>query len=234
MRRELEPELMDTAAEAAAYDAMDHRTPNAAFVDRLIKLLDLSGFLEKARKSDGQPNAVLRVLDLGSGNGLIPLMLVDRLPNIDVLGIDLARHMLDVAERHRAGSPHGDRLRFEVADVKALPYDDASFDVVISNTILHHIPEPRALMREAWRVLRPGGVMLIRDLFRPADEQGVEQIVQEHAGDEPADAQQLLRQSLKAALTPTELRAIVDDLGWANVEVTVDSDRHVSVQTVAK
>lgn len=221
MQRELEPELMDTVDEAVAYDAMDHRAPNTAFVDRLIELLPAA-------------DQRLRVLDLGTGNGLIPLMLVDRMPGVEVVGTDLAKHMLAVAERRRADSPHRDRLRFEIADVKALPFDDGAFDVVMSNTILHHIPEPRAFLREAWRVLRPGGVLLIRDLFRPADDDAVEQLVQTHAGDESADAQQLFRQSLKAALTPDELRAMVDELGWANVEITIDSDRHVSIQSRSK
>ena len=222
MQRVLEPEVMDSAAEAAAYDAMDHAAPNAAFAERTLDLLG------------ERRDRPLRVLDIGAGNGVIALILAERLPRADVVGVDLSEAMLAVAERHRAASPHAARVRFEIADAKALGFGDAAFDAVLSNTILHHLAEPAPFLREAWRVLRPGGVLLIRDLFRPADDAAVERLVREHAGREPPDAQQLFRQSLKAALTPDELRAMVGELGWTSAEVTVDTDRHVSIQTAGK
>jgi ubiquinone/menaquinone biosynthesis C-methylase UbiE len=214
--RVLEPEVMDDAAEAREYDAMDHREPNAAFVARLVEL-----------------GASGRMLDLGTGPGHIPLLVCETIPGARVVGVDLAHHMLAIAGRRRAGSPHAARLAFRHADVKNLPFEDHSFDAVFSNTIMHHLADPRPFLREAARVVRPGGVLLIRDLFRPPDVSTLERLVAEHAAGATPPQQQMLRASLIAALTPDELRALATELELGGVEVVVDSDRHLSLQRAA-
>lgn len=217
MERVLEPEVMDTREEAEAYDAMDHSAPNAAFVERLLAL-GVHG----------------RVLDIGCGPGHIPLQLAAVAPEVEVVGVDLSREMLRIAEEHRAVSPDADRVSFRLADAKGLEDEANSFDSVCSNTILHHIPEPVPFLAEAWRVLRPGGVLLIRDLFRPDDHVTVARLVARYAGEETAEAQELFRASLCAALTPAELEAAAAAAGMTGIEVSVDSDRHVSLQTGMK
>ncbi len=216
LQRVLEPEAMDTPEEAADYDAMDHSGPNEAFVARLIEL-----------------RAAGRMLDIGTGPGHIPLMVIDRIADAWVLGIDLAGHMLAIAERHRKRHPRRERVAFEKVDAKALPYDDHTFDCVFSNTILHHIPDPTPLLREACRVLKPGGALLVRDLFRPDDIDAVNRLVATHAGDANAHQQKLFRDSLIAALTPDELRGMAREAGLADVELVIDTDRHMSLQRAA-
>jgi len=213
MRRTLEPEVMDTPEEAADYDAMDHSEPNLAFVERLAAL-----------------GANGRALDVGTGPGHIPLLVCERLGGIEVLGIDLAAHMLALAERKRAASPHRARIAFRLADAKGLGFEDGAFDTVFSNTILHHIPDPRTLLAEARRVLRPGGVLLIRDLYRPETPERADALVELHAAEASPGARELFRASLHAALTPAELRAAADEAGLADAELTVDTDRHMSLQ----
>ena len=213
MERTLEPELMDTPEEADGYDAMDHSGPNTAFVERLIEL-----------------GAHGRMLDIGTGPGHMPLLVCDRVADAHVVGVDLARHMLAHAERRLAASPHGGRVEFQLADAKGLDFPDHSFDVVFSNTILHHIPDPRPFLREAHRVLRPGGVFLVRDLFRPADAAAALALVQNYAADETPYNQELFRASLHAALTPEELRAMAGELGLDDLELVLDTDRHMSLQ----
>jgi len=216
MERTLEPEVMDTPEEADGYDAMDHAGPNRAFVERLVEL-----------------GARGRMLDIGTGPGRLPLMVCDAIPGARearVVGVDLAHHMLEHARRHLADSPHAARVTFQLADAKGLDFPDHAFDAVFSNTILHHIPDPRPFLREAWRVLRPGGVFLIRDLFRPATPARALELVALHAGAETPYNQELFRASLHAALTPQELAAIVAELGLDELELVVDSDRHMSLQ----
>lgn len=212
----LEPEVMDTAAEAESYDAMDHSGPNEAFVQRLLEL-----------------GARGRVLDVGCGPGHIALMLATMHPEVEVLGVDLSSHMLRIAEEHREVSSHADRVSFQKADAKGLPFPDASFDTVCSNTILHHIPDPLPFLRECWRVLKPGGAFLVRDLFRPASVPEIYALVRKHAGAETAAAQELFRASLNAALRPDELRAAAAAAGLVGVELVVDTDRHMSLQRSA-
>jgi ubiquinone/menaquinone biosynthesis C-methylase UbiE len=216
MERTLEPEVMDTAEEADGYAAMDHQAPNGALVERLVSL-----------------GAHGRMLDIGTGPGHVPLLVVERLPGARVVAIDLARHMLAHAERRRAASPHGARVELRLADAKRLAFADASFDAVFSNTILHHIPDPRPFLREAARVLRPGGALLIRDLYRPATPERARELVELHAAGEEEGARELFRASLHAALTPEELRALADEVGLAEAELSIDSDRHMSLQRAA-
>ena len=212
LARTLEPEVMDGPAEAAAYERMDHSAVNEAFVQRLIEL-----------------GAHGHLLDLGTGPGDIPIALARRLHGIQITAVDLAEPMLELARRKVAAAGLDRRISVARADAKALLYPKASFAGVFSNTILHHLPEPLAMLKEVKRVLDTRGVLLIRDLMRPASAAEVEALVTQHAGYDPRH-QQLLRQSLHAALTPAELRRLADEAGLKHVEVTVDSDRHMSLQ----
>ena len=217
MDRVLEPEVMDDAEEAAAYEAMDHEEVNAAFVDRLVEL-----------------GAAGDMLDLGCGPGHIPMLVVERLPDARVLGIDLAVHMLRAAERRRLASPHAARVELRRGDAKSLDLADASFDAVFSNTLLHHLPDPAPFLNEARRVLRPGGVLLIRDLYRPSTRAELDALVARHAASATPAGRELFRASLHAALTPAELRAAADQAGLQDAELVLDTDRHMSLQTGAR
>jgi len=217
MQRVLEPEAMDTAEEAASYDAMDHSEPNRAFVARLAEL-----------------GARGRMLDLGTGPAHIPVLVCRRDPAARVVGVDLAEHMLRVGRQRIAREGLSGRIELCHMDAKALDFPDASFDAVFSNTILHHIPDPRPFLREARRVLRPGGVLLIRDLFRPESMEELEGLVALHAKDADARQRQLFADSLHAAFRPEELRALADECGLGAAELAIDSDRHHSLQISAR
>lgn len=214
MERVLEPEVMDTVEDAEAYDAMDHSGANDAFITRLLEL-GVSG----------------RVLDIGCGPGHIPLQLVTQKRELEVVGVDLSKSMLKIAEEHKAVCAHGDRVEFQVADAKGLDFPDDSFDTVCSNSILHHIPDPVPFLREAWRVLKPGGVFLIRDLFRPEDVASATVLVDMYAAEEADYARELFHASLCAAFTPDELVDLARAAGISGAEVVEDSDRHMSLQT---
>src|SRR5262249_37897432 len=102
----------------------------------------------------------------------------------------------------------------------------ASFAAVISNSIVHHIPQPAAVVAEMVRVLQPGGALLVRDLLRPEDEKTLKHLVQTYAGDANARQQQMFADSLHAALTLGEVRALVAGVGYDPSEVTQTTDRH--------
>jgi ubiquinone/menaquinone biosynthesis C-methylase UbiE len=213
MPRTLEPEVMDTPEEADGYDSMDHSGPNRAFVERLVEL-----------------GATGAMLDIGTGPGHLPLLVCDAIPGATVVGVDLSRHMLRHAERRRADSPHAARVSYRLGDAKGLDLPDGSFDAVYSNTILHHIPDPAPFLREAWRVLRRGGAFLVRDLFRPPTPERARELVDLHAAGADDYQRELFRASLHAALTPDELRDVARAAGLREVEVVIDTDRHMSLQ----
>jgi ubiquinone/menaquinone biosynthesis C-methylase UbiE len=217
MERVLEPEVMDTVEEAAEYDAMDHTGPNASFMARLLEL-----------------GASGRFLDIGTGPGHIPLLICEEVPGSSVLGVDLSENMLIHAKRHCEASAFADRIEYQLMDAKDLELPDGHFDAVYSNTILHHIPDPRSFLSGAYRMLRPGGALLIRDLFRPESEARRDELVELYAVGASNEQRELFRASLHAAFTPEELRAIAEEAGLNTAEVVIDSDRHMSLQLAAK
>ena len=105
-----------------------------------------------------QPEA--EVLDVGCGPGTITLGLARRCGR--VVGLDLAATMVDQARGLAAGSGAGN-VSFEVGSAYELPYGDASFDVVYAHQVMQHLADPVQALREARRVLRPGGLVAVRD-----------------------------------------------------------------------
>jgi ubiquinone/menaquinone biosynthesis C-methylase UbiE len=105
-------------------------------------------------------------------------------------------------------------------------YRDGMFDAVISNSIIHHIPEPREVLRESIRVTKPNGLLFFRDLLRPPDDGEIARLVELYAADCNEHQQMLFRDSLRAALTLAEVQSLVTELGFPAATVQVTSDRH--------
>ena len=103
-----------------------------------------------------------RVLDVGCGPGTITLDLADRVAPGEVVGLDVAGEVIDAA-RDAASTRGVDNATFAVGDVYALDLPDASFDVVHAHQVLQHLTDPVAALVEMRRVLRPGGVLAVRD-----------------------------------------------------------------------
>ena len=224
LTRVLEPEVMDTVDEAVDYDTMDHVEVNRRFVDDFLTAL--------AAAELGKGPAACRVLDLGTGTAQIPIELVRQarkrksVERLEIAAVDLAAEMLVVAKRNVAAAGMLDVIRLERLDAKTLPYPPNRFTALISNSIVHHIPEPAEALAEAVRVTAVGGLLFVRDLFRPATEDELAQLVERYTGGETASQRQLFAQSLRAALTVDEMRDLVKSLGLEPATVTATSDRH--------
>jgi ubiquinone/menaquinone biosynthesis C-methylase UbiE len=107
-----------------------------------------------------------------------------------------------------------------------MPFKDGMFDVVMSNSIVHHIPEPIHALREAVRVTREGGLLFIRDLLRPNSEEQLNYFVDTYAAGANDHQRQMFADSLHAALSLDEIRSLVGSLGFAADSVQPTSDRH--------
>jgi ubiquinone/menaquinone biosynthesis C-methylase UbiE len=208
--RVLEPELMDDPAEAESYNEMDHSEVNRRFVEELLACGELGD----------------DILDLGTGTSLIPIELCQQHPTCRVMASDAATSMLDLARYNIAGSSMELRIQLHHGDSKQLRFEDAMFDGVISNSLIHHIPDPRTVLAEIVRVCKPGGRIFVRDLYRPDSMDKVELLVQSYTAQETPYNQQLFRQSLCAALTLEEIRQMVRKLGFGPETVQMTSDRH--------
>lgn len=103
-----------------------------------------------------------RVLDVGTGPGVLLVELAKQRSDLDLTGVDLSTDM--VAKAQRNVTAFGDRVRVQAADVASLPFSDGSFDLVVSSLSMHHWDHPEAAAPELDRVLRPGGRIHIYDM----------------------------------------------------------------------
>ena len=111
--------------------------------------------------------AGLQILDVGCGTGTLALLVNERWPTVEVVGIDPDPQILEIARRKAGRTTTA--VRFDLGYADRLPYRDSSFDRVVSSLVFHHLShETKVLaLREAWRVLRPGGELHIADVGRP-------------------------------------------------------------------
>ena len=222
LERRLEPEVMDTSEDAHDYNTMDHSTVNRVFVDDFLAFARANGF--GARLAD--QNQSLQLLDVGTGTALIPIELCSRRIACQIIAIDLAAEMLKLADLNIAQANLASSIQTARIDAKQMPYATGAFDAVISNSIVHHIPEPRLVFVEVVRVLQHSGLLFLRDLLRPASLAELVQLVANYAGRENVHSQQLFRDSLHAALTLDEVRDLAIACGIPATSVAQTSDRH--------
>jgi ubiquinone/menaquinone biosynthesis C-methylase UbiE len=212
--RTLEPEVMNDQQEVDEYDNIDHQAVNAAFAEDFLTLPALG--------SD--------CLDLGTGTARIPIEICRRRDPMRIMAVDASIPMLESARLQLELAGILDRIVLVHGSAQSLIFEDAFFDGVVSNSLVHHLSDPLPMLKEAQRVLRPGGWLFIRDLCRPESAERVESLVKQHAAGESEVSKQLLRQSLHAALTIDEVVELLGELGLDSSAVTRTSDRHWTIQ----
>jgi ubiquinone/menaquinone biosynthesis C-methylase UbiE len=106
------------------------------------------------------------VLDLGTGPGYLPFEIAKRAPDLKIIGIDLSSGMIDIAGKKANELGLAGRVTFETANASSLPFEDGSFDLVISTLSLHHWRDPKACFKEIYRVLKNNAEADIFDLRR--------------------------------------------------------------------
>lgn len=132
-------------------------TWHASQLGRVTEQIEHALVLRLAGPLDGQ-----RVLDVGCGDGTLAVLFARQ--GAKVTGIDADPAMLDAARAH--AETVGAELALRQGRTEALPFPDASFDVVIAVTVLCFVPEAARAVREMARVLRPGGRLMLGELGR--------------------------------------------------------------------
>lgn len=119
-----------------------------------------------------------KLLDVGCGRGLLLIGAAKRLTKGKATGIDiwsnqdLSENSADAVKQNAKIEGVSDRVRIETGDARKLVYPAANYDVVVSSLAIHNIPdkdEREQAIREMWRVLKPGGKLLIFDIFRTGE-----------------------------------------------------------------
>lgn len=218
MERIPEPELMDAPEQALAYAQADFEEPNEQFLRLLAERFPR--------------HAPHRVLDLGCGPADIPLRLARRRPAVEIWAVDGAQAMLELARRAVAESGLAARvhcLRWRLgSEPPPRELQAVAFDTCISNSLLHHLADPRVL----WATvagLRRGTAVAVMDLLRPADRKAARSIVETYAGGEPEVLRRDFFHSLCAAYRPEEVRDQLRAADLGHLQVDVVSDRHLLV-----
>jgi len=210
MQRVLEPEVMDTWEEAMEYDAMDFTEVNTAFARRAIEV--------------GPPSGLL--LDAGTGTARIPILICQQRPQLQAIAIDLSQKMLLVGARNIEQAGLQSQIMLEWVDVKQLPYPNQQFDMVISNSLIHHLPDPLPFFLEMQRVLKPNSAILLRNLIRPPEAAALNALVAGIGAEYNERQKQLFHDSLHAALTLDEVKALLQQAGLEGAMVYQSSDYH--------
>jgi ubiquinone/menaquinone biosynthesis C-methylase UbiE len=135
--------------------------------DRLADVLELRGSDPQQQElrigflaSLGGLPPDARVVDVGCGTGVLTRLLASQRRIAEVVGVDVAPSLL---ERARALAAGADGVTFVEGDARALPFADASFDGAVFDSTLSHVAEPGRAVGEAFRVLRPGGLLAVFD-----------------------------------------------------------------------
>ncbi len=215
MQRILEPEVMDRPDRAEAYANADFDDVNEAFVDRLRAL---AGAMPPTR-----------IVDLGPGPCDIPFRMASTFPSATILAFDASPVMLRLARQDARYANVRASVALVQTDAKRCPAATHSIDAVVSNSILHHLPDPAPFWKEVARIACPGAMVLIRDLMRPATRDEAEALVAAHAGSESALLRDEFFNSLLAAFTVDEVRNQLEAAGLHTLHVEAISDRHFDV-----
>lgn len=217
MRRRPEPELMEGADQALAYAEADFSEANGLFVDLLARLRP-------------GPLVGARALDLGCGPADIPIRFLRAYPQAQCDALDGSAAMLGHARAALARLP-GVAARCRLL-CHSLPCGDlplAHYDLVLSNSLLHHLHDPQVLWRTVRETAKPGALVLVMDLMRPASAAWAEALVATYAADAPEVLRNDFRNSLFAAFEPQEVLAQLQEAGLGTLDVGVVSDRHLAV-----
>jgi SAM-dependent methyltransferase len=217
MQRVTEPELMDDQAQSEAYAAADFSEAHSRIVDTFDRYFP------------GESVAG-HVLDIGCGPGDICFRFAARYPGCSVTGVDGSGAMIRLANARTAReSVTGDRVYFTEGLLPGASIPGGPFAAVISNSLLHHLHEPRVLWETVLGYASPGTKVYVVDLFRPQTVAGAQGLVDEYAADEPDVLRRDFYNSLCAAFEPHEVESQLADAGLAGLAVDVISDRHLAV-----
>lgn len=217
MKRQLEPELMEDADQVKAYAEADFDIPHNHFIERIKEFIDRPDFNGTA-------------LDLGCGPGDISVRFARAFPLSRVDAVDGSEAMIGYAKaaadtvRRRINFIHG-RLPFA-----ALP--QTGYEVIFSNSLLHHLPVPAILWQSIKTYAKAGARIAVMDLLRPDSVEAAHALVDSYAAEEPEILRHDFYYSLLAAFT---LEEIANQISEAGLDLSIEqiSDRHVFIKGIA-
>ncbi|WHZ22732.1 MAG: hypothetical protein OJF47_001844 [Nitrospira sp.] len=211
MKRVLEPELMDDMAQARAYAKADFAEENQGFVDRFREYFpDWTGG---------------HVVDLGCGPGDIPIRFLRAFPGVRVTAVDASRPMLDLAAAAVSSAGLAQNITLCCARFQTVDLAEQA-DAVLSNSLLHHVPNPLQFWFCLKQLAKPGACILVMDLLRPESPEAAQALVDQYASDEDPILKRDFYNSLLAAFTEDEVAGQLAEMNLSRLLIDVPDDRH--------
>jgi 2-polyprenyl-3-methyl-5-hydroxy-6-metoxy-1,4-benzoquinol methylase len=211
MDRVLEPELMVDPEQVRVYSEADFEEENQGFVDRFLSSYD---DLNHAQ-----------VIDLGCGPGDIPIRLARGHETVHILGIDASTPMITLAEQAVRKAGFTERITLLCQRIQDVSLPNPG-DAIISNSLLHHVPNPFQFWYAIKTLAKPGAPVLVMDLIRPDSPEEAQAIVDQYAAEEPEQLRRDFFNSLLAAFTEDEVAAQLAELNLSRLLIDVPDDRH--------
>lgn len=202
---------MEDPAQVRAYAAADFSQENQGFVDRFREYFP--------DFSEGH------VLDLGCGPGDIPIRFARAVSGCRITGIDASAPMVQLADNavQQAGLPG--RITFRCERFQDFAGANVA-DAAISNSLLHHVPNPLQFWHKLRLAVKPGSPVLVMDLLRPESSGQAQGIVDRYASDAPDILRRDFYNSLLAAFTEDEISSQLAQMNLTRLLIDVIDDRH--------
>ena len=207
MKRILEPELMAEDAQARAYAEADFESAHSRYPELF------------AEEFPGRPRNAL-VLDLGCCPCDVTIRFARANPCYTFHAVDGSPAMLRHAPRH-------DRIQLIEGHIPDVTLPGRNYDVIISSSLLHHLPDPQALWQTVRRHAKTGALVFVVDLVRPATREEAKALAEKYSAGEPEVLKRDFLNSLLAAFTPREVQRQIADAGLDGLRVQTISDRHL-------
>jgi ubiquinone/menaquinone biosynthesis C-methylase UbiE len=216
LTRTPEPELMNEAEQALAYAQADFSVPHNQFIDLFRSIF-----------ADLSVNGT--VLDVGCGPADVTLRFAKAYPDCRIDGVDGAPAMLALGRASIEDARLSRRIKLIEGYLPGAILPRSHYDVILSNSLLHHLADPQILWETIRRHGKPGAAIFVMDLRRPDTSEEIETLVRQHAAGEPAILQRDFHHSLHAAYRPEEVRQQLNQAGLQTLKVTAIGDRHLII-----
>ncbi len=215
MKRTPEDHELMHGEDVEAYTAMDFSEPHDSFIATFQRL-----FPEFSRGL---------VLDIGCGNADPTIRFARVYQDAQLIGIDGSESMLMFARDAVEREGLSDQIRFEQGMLQDYEVVPSSFDVIICNSLLHHIEPVSSLWDTIRKLAKKGSPVLVMDFMRPDSLDVAKALEEQYAGDSPESMTRGFYNSLLAAYMPEEVYIQLNEAGLSNFNVEVISDRHMII-----
>jgi ubiquinone/menaquinone biosynthesis C-methylase UbiE len=143
--------------------------------------------------------------------------------------MDSSKAMIERARETAAAWGLGERAFFQVGDARRMRFKTAYFDIVISDSTFHCFDDPRSVLAEVGRVLKPSGALLIRDLQRPS-RFAMARHIEQHGAPYDKQMKRHVESALRGAYTRSEIQQLVRLSGIERVQVLQIDEHHIAVE----